>query len=124
VGARGPRAAHQQLHEQRQHRRTGLHGRKRHPQLDLQQGHDRREAEFASNFDKAVSYDCTGGKYPYIAYPASFGRPSAVTVGGLAFSDFIVATQDFTNASGFVSSYLVIRLFNLQTGAKISTVWA
>lgn len=81
-------------------------------------------SEFASNFDKAVSYDCTGGKYPYIAYPASFGPPSAVTVGGLAFSDFIVATQDFTNASGFVSSYLVIRFFNLQTGAKIATVWA
>jgi hypothetical protein len=81
-------------------------------------------SEFASNFDKSVSYDCTGGKYPYIAYPASFGPPSAVTVGGLAFSDFMVATQDFTNASGFVSSYLVIRFFNLQTGAKISTVWA
>jgi hypothetical protein len=81
-------------------------------------------SEFASNFDKTVSYDCTGGKYPYIAYPASFGRPSAVTVGGLAFSDFIVATQDFTNASGFESSYFVIRFKNLQTGAKIAVVWA
>lgn len=81
-------------------------------------------SEFASNFDKAVSYDCTGGKYPYLAYPASFGTPKAVTVGGLAFSDFIVTIQDFTNTSGFVSSYYVLRLRNIQTGANIFVGWA
>jgi hypothetical protein len=80
-------------------------------------------SEFSANFNKSASYDCTGGKYPYIAYPASFGTPSAVTVGGLAFSDLNIATQNFTNASGFVDSYKVVRFAGLQTGANISVVW-
>ena len=81
-------------------------------------------SEFASNFTKAVSYDCTGGKYPFFAYPAAFGTPKAVTVGGLAFSDFSTTTQNFTNASGFASSYCVLRLRNIQTGANIAVGWA
>ena len=64
------------------------------------------------------------GGYPYLAYPASFGTPNAMTVGGLTFSDFDVGTQDFTNASGFTESYHLIRFNNLQTGANIAVAWA
>lgn len=50
-------------------------------------------SEFATNFNKAVSYDCTGGKYPYLAYPASFGAPSefawALIDRGIAYSGLI-----------------------------------
>lgn len=80
-------------------------------------------SEFATSFGKAVTYNCSGGKYPYFAYPASFGSPSGVTVGGLAFSDYTVATQDFTNASGYTESYHVIRFNGIQTGAAISVSW-
>ncbi len=80
-------------------------------------------SEFATNFNKAAIYDATGGKYPYFAYPATFGIPSQVTVGGLAFSDFNVATQSFTNSSGFTENYHVIRFNNIQSGANISVVW-
>lgn len=80
-------------------------------------------SEFATGFVKAVTYDCTGGKYPYYAYPASFGVPAAVTVGGLAFSDFAVATQSFTNAHGHAVSYHVLRFNGLQHGAAIQVVW-
>ncbi len=79
--------------------------------------------EFASAFGKTVIYDCTGGKYPFFAYPASFGLPTHVTVGGLAFSDWTYAVQDFTNASGYTESYNVLRFNGIQTGANISVVW-
>lgn len=80
-------------------------------------------SEFATSFPKTVSYDCSGGKYPYLVYPAAWGSPSSVTVGGLAFSDFTVATQDFTNASGFTESYNVVRFNGVQTGPNIQVVW-
>lgn len=80
-------------------------------------------SEFATTFTKAVTYDCTGGKYPFFAYPASFGVPASVTVGGLAFTDFDVATQSFTNAHGHAASYHVLRFNGIQTGAAIAVVW-
>lgn len=80
-------------------------------------------SEFASSRGKAISYNATGGKYPFYCYPASFGAPANVTVGGLAFTDFTVTAQNFTNASGHTESYNVIRFNNLQTGAAINVVW-
>jgi len=79
--------------------------------------------EFSTSKGKSVSYDCTGGRYPYFTYPASFGDPVGVTVGGLAFSDLVITTQSFTNASGYASNYKVIRFGNLQTGSAIAVVW-
>jgi hypothetical protein len=81
-------------------------------------------SEFATDYQKAVTYDATGGKYLYYAFPASFGTPSHVTVGGLSFSDFTVSPLSFTNASGHTETYNVIRLNNRQTGSAIAIVWA
>jgi hypothetical protein len=81
-------------------------------------------SEFATSFNKAVTYDATGGRYVYYAYPATWGTPSNVTVGGLQFSDFIVSTLDLTNASGHTESYNVVRLRNFQTGSAININWA
>ena len=87
-------------------------------------------SEFAGNavsgsFVKSIIYNCSPGPtYPYYAYPVAWGGPpSNVTVGGLPFSDFSVATQSVTNASGHVDSYYVIRFNNIQTGSNISVVW-
>ncbi|MFC0407904.1 hypothetical protein [Roseomonas elaeocarpi] len=73
---------------------------------------------------RSVTYDATGGKYPFYAYPASFGTPAAVTVGGLGFSDFSVTDQAFTNASGATSTYRVLRFNTIQNGSAIKVVWA
>ncbi len=80
-------------------------------------------SEFATSFNKAITYDCTGGKYPYFAYPSAFGIPAAVTVGGLAFSDFSVDVVSHTNSSGHTENYNVLRFNNLQNGANIQVVW-
>jgi hypothetical protein len=81
-------------------------------------------SEFGTNLTKTITYDCTGGAYPYYVYPASFGNPSNVTVGNLTFTDYTITTQSFTNASGYVSTYNVIRFNLLQTGSNIVVSWS
>lgn len=82
-------------------------------------------SELADNFSKSVTYDASGGKYLYFAFPQSFGVLSNVKVGGLPFTDYIVSTlSDFTNASGHTETYSVVRVRNLQTGSAISVNWA
>jgi hypothetical protein len=79
--------------------------------------------EFASSRGKSVTFDATGGRYVFYAYPASFGLPN-VTVNGLSFSDWTKTDLSFTNASGFTEAYYVIRFNNLQNGAAIAVVFA
>jgi hypothetical protein len=79
---------------------------------------------FASSFQRSMSYNCSSVAYPYYCYPQTFGLPSNVTVGGLAFSDYTAVSQSFTNASGHTSNYYVIRFNNIQTGSNISVSWA
>jgi len=81
-------------------------------------------SEFATNFNKTITYNASGGRYPYYAYPSSFGIPASVTVGGLSFSDFSVTVVSLTNASGHTENYNVLRFNNIQTGAAITVVWA
>jgi hypothetical protein len=81
-------------------------------------------SEFATNFNKAVTYNATGGRFLYFAFPASFGIPSHVTVGGLSFTDFSADVVSVTNASGHIENYNVCRFRNMQTGPSISVVWA
>jgi len=80
--------------------------------------------ELSSSKSKSITYDCTGGRYFYLCYPASSGIPAGVTVGGLAFSDYTVTVQALTNASGYTQNYNVVRCNNIQTGAAINVVWA
>lgn len=80
-------------------------------------------SEFATSRIKDVTYNATGGRYVYYAYPASFGNLNAVKVGGLAFSDYTTTVVSFTNASGYTSSYNLIRINNIQTGANIAVHW-
>lgn len=81
-------------------------------------------SEFATSRGKSVTYDATGGRYPYYCYPASWGALGGVTVGGLAFSDYVESIQPFTNASGHTEDYRVIRFNSLQNGANIPVVWS
>jgi hypothetical protein len=80
-------------------------------------------SEFATSRGKSVTFDCTGGRYVYYAYPASFGLPT-VKVGGLDFTAWTKTDLSFTNASGYTEAYYVIRFDNLQNGAAIQVVFA
>jgi len=81
-------------------------------------------SELATAFGpKAITYNCTGGRYPYYVFPADWGTPANVTVNGLAFSDFSNTTQSFINASGSEALYRVLRFNNLLFGAAVPVVW-
>ena len=80
-------------------------------------------SEFATTKSKAIAYNCSGGNYPYYAYPASWGDPAGVIVAGLGFTDLVVTTQDFTNSSGYTSPYKVVRSGYIQTGPAIPFQW-
>lgn len=80
--------------------------------------------EFSSSRAKSITYDCSGGRYPYFCYPKSLGALSAVSVGGLAFSDFRQDTVSLTNASGHTEDYYVTRFNGIQTGANIVVSWS
>lgn len=75
-------------------------------------------SDLASNYDKSVVYDCTGGKYPYFCFPETFGTPAAVTVNGLPFTAFDVSVVSVGGAN-----YNVLRFSTIQFGSSISTVW-
>lgn len=75
-------------------------------------------SEFSSSRVQTRTFDCTGGKYFYFAWPTSFGTPS-FKVGGLSFSDMTLVTRAFVNASGYSSSYDIYRVTNIQTGSAI-----
>jgi hypothetical protein len=79
---------------------------------------------FATSRAKSVTYDCSGGRYPYYCYPASFGALSNVSVGGLAFSDYSQEIVALTNASGHTEDYLVTRFNGIQFGSNIVVSWS
>lgn len=74
--------------------------------------------EFSSSRVQTRTFDCSGGKYFYIVYPASWGT-SSFKVGGLSFSDMNLEVRSFTNASGYSESYNIYRPNNIQTGSAI-----
>jgi hypothetical protein len=74
--------------------------------------------EFSTSRAQTRTFDCSGGKYFYICYPASWGA-ATFKVGGLAFTDMLLSQQNFVNASGHTESYYIYRPNNLQTGSSI-----
>lgn len=79
---------------------------------------------FATALTRSMTFDCTGGAFPYYCYPASFGLPTNVVVGGLSFTAYNVTVMPVTNAQGFTQSYNVIRFSNLQNGNNIQVSWS
>ena len=76
--------------------------------------------QFATGYALSKKFDATGGKYIYVAVPSSFNLDNThFKVGGLANSDWTKTTIQFTNASGYTSSYDIFRSTNIQTGAAI-----
>lgn len=82
------------------------------------------QQELSSSRGKAIVYDCTGGRYPFYAYPVSFGALTAVTVGGLAFSAYSISVVNLTNAQGYAQDYYYVVFDIIQTGSNISVVFS
>lgn len=76
--------------------------------------------EFGTDYKMSKTLDASGGKYLYFVVPSSFGLDeSHFKIGGLANSDWVKTTMQFTNASGYKSNYDIFRSTNLQTGSAI-----
>jgi len=76
--------------------------------------------EFCSGVANTHTYDCTGGKYIWICYPASFGV-AKFSIGGLEVT-FNLTVQDVTNESGATASFNCYRSINLLNNSSISVV--
>ncbi len=72
---------------------------------------------FTTSRSRTISMSGTG-QYFYIAYPQGFGAAS-FTVGGLPNSAWTPFTNSYTNASGYVTNYLIYRTDTLQFGSNV-----
>ena len=75
---------------------------------------------FATSRSRSFTMD-GGGQYIFIAYPAGFGAAS-FTVGGLPNTAFTLTTNNYTNASGYATNYLIYRTDTIQNGTGINFV--
>lgn len=72
--------------------------------------------QLASGRTGTVSATANAGQYIYFAIPASFGTP-VFYVGGFEGGFDLFKTFDFTNASGYTTSYNVYKSINANLGS-------
>jgi hypothetical protein len=77
-------------------------------------------SELSNAKGKTITYDCSGGKYFYYAYPTSLGKAS-FNIGGLAVG-IEPTTTKITNAYGKEIEYYVYRSAEKQTGSAIKVI--
>ena len=75
-------------------------------------------SEFSSSRSQTRTFNCSGGRYFYLVWPASWGTGS-FNVGGLAFSDLHQVTRDMVNSAGATVPVLITRCNILQNGTAI-----
>lgn len=75
----------------------------------------------ASSKNKTFTANAGANQYIYYAYPARFGS-ATFFVGGFEGGFDLLATVDFTNASGYTESYYVYRSSNHSLGSTEVTV--
>lgn len=77
--------------------------------------------ELSNSKSKTISFNCSGGKYFYYAYPKALGTASW-KVGGLAFTGYQLTEMTITNEYGLPVAYYIYRSTELQTGSAINAV--
>jgi hypothetical protein len=75
-------------------------------------------AEFGTARQTTKTFDCTGGRYIWMVYPASWGT-ATFWVAGLQVT-FNLTIQNHINASGWTESYYCYRSEYIQNGSNIS----
>jgi len=82
--------------------------------------------ELSNSKSKSITFDCTGGRRFWYAYPIIYGT-SYVTVNGFPFSGWIGGvtpqTISITNSYGYEEEYYYYMVNNIQNGSAISTVF-
>lgn len=78
-------------------------------------------SELSNARAKTLTFDCSGGRYFYYAYPKALGT-AAWKVGGLDFTGYTRTEQTITNEYGLAVAYYVYRSSDLQTGSNINAV--
>ena len=79
--------------------------------------------ELASNKNKSLKYDCTGGKYFYFAYPSSFGDANNITVESMAWNGFVLVKRNVVNINGVSIPMNIYRSMELLNG-QVNVAWA
>lgn len=73
--------------------------------------------ELSTNRVKTVTYDGTGGVYPYFIYPTAFGDLSNTKVGPLDWNDWVLVKRSFININGVNIPMNIYRGFNKMNGS-------
>lgn len=63
------------------------------------------------------SFDCTGGKYIYVAIPSEDAEKYGVFANGILVTDTVDVTREVVNAHGGSFEYVIMRLANKFNGA-------
>jgi hypothetical protein len=74
--------------------------------------------ELAASRIQTRLFDCTGGKYFYVIYPASYGNASFQT-GGFLYTGYDLSQINLTNIYGHTELYNIYRSGTVQTGSAI-----
>lgn len=77
----------------------------------------------SDSFVRTATYDCTGGRRPYIAYPTRLGVMTTVTVNNLVWNDYTTTTVSHTNANGYTEDYYVLVSNNILYGSSVTIKW-
>lgn len=77
----------------------------------------------AASLPVTVTYDNTGGRYPFIAYPASWPAITAAKIGAFTFSDLVTTEVQMDNGLGQTVPYRVVRFNGIQNGANMEVTW-
>ena len=76
--------------------------------------------ELITTRGKTITFDCSGGKYFFIAYPTTLGK-ATFNIGGLTVG-IDPTTTTITNEYGLEVEYYVYRSAGLQTGSAIKVI--
>ena len=76
--------------------------------------------ELITTRGKTITFDCSGGKYFFIAYPTALGK-ATFNIGGLTVG-IDPTTTTITNEYGLEVEYYVYRSADLQTGSAIKVI--
>ena len=78
-------------------------------------------SELSNARAKSITFDCSGGRYFYYAYPKALGT-AAWKVGGFDVSDNVLTETTVTNEYGLAVTYYVYRSKNLLTDPSVNAV--
>lgn len=79
-------------------------------------------SEIATSRVKTVTYDCTGGRYFYFAYPSAWGDLNNTKINSLTWNDWVLVSRGFANQYGVKIPMNIYRSYNLLNGT-ITVAW-